>query len=104
MSRTHIMNLHSTVARISRNSLLETGVITYISTLDPSLLWGPGGCYISDVAPVLNKEILDIQATIGCRFTLKCVCDMIRTYSHMHRAFKYSQHSSITWPVWLKVC
>ena len=28
-------------------------------------------------------------------------CDMIRTYSQMHRTDKYSQHSSIIWPVWL---
>ena len=29
------------------------------------------------------------------------VHDMIRTYSQMHRTDKYSQHSSIIWPVWL---
>ena len=34
-----------------------------------------------------------------CEFTLKLVCDMIRTYSQMHRGDKYSQHSSIIWPV-----
>ena len=33
--------------------------------------------------PVLSKEFLDIQATIECRFTLKCVRDMIRTYSQL---------------------
>ena len=27
----------------------------------------------SDIAPVLSKEFLDIQATIECRFTLKSV-------------------------------
>ena len=32
-------------------------------------------------------------------FTLKRVRDMIRTYSQMHRTDKYSQHSSIIWPV-----
>ena len=46
-----------------------------------------------------SKEFLDIQATIECGFTLKRVRDMIRTYSQMHRADKYSQHSSIIWPV-----
>ena len=25
----------------------------------------------------------------------------VRTYSQMHRTYKYSQHSSIIWPVWL---
>ena len=36
--------------------------------------------YTSDIAPVLSKEFLDIQATIECRFTLKSVRDMIITY------------------------
>ena len=48
-----------------------------------------------------TKEFLDIQATIECGFTLKRVRDMIRTYSQIHRTDKYSQHSSIIWPVWL---
>ena len=39
-------------------------------------------CYLTlDIAPVLSKEFLDVQATIECRFILKCVCDMIITYS-----------------------
>ena len=55
----------------------------------------------SDFAPVSSKEFLDIQATIECGFTHKRVDDMIRTYSQMHPTDKYSQHSSILWPVWL---
>ena len=35
--------------------------------------------YTSDIATVSSKEVLDIQATIECGFTLKH--DMIRTYS-----------------------
>ena len=35
----------------------------------------------SDIASVSSKDFLDIQATTECRFTLKCVCDMIRTHS-----------------------
>ena len=46
-------------------------------------------------------SFLDIQANIECWFTLKRVCDMTRTHSQMHRTDKYSQHSSIIWPVWL---
>ena len=56
---------------------------------------------ISDMAPVLSKEFLDIQATIKCKFTLKLVRDRIITYSQMHRTDKYSQHTSIIWPAWL---
>ena len=33
--------------------------------------------------PVSSKEFLDIQANIECRFTLKRVHDMIRTYSQL---------------------
>ena len=38
--------------------------------------------FLMSFAPVSSKEFLDIQATIECRFTLKRVRDMIRTYSH----------------------
>ena len=37
--------------------------------------------------PFLLKEFLDIQATIECGFTLKCVCDMIETYSQVYLGF-----------------
>ena len=36
--------------------------------------------YSSDIASVLSKEFLDIQATVEYGFTLKHVRDMIRTY------------------------
>ena len=53
-----------------------------------------------NVAPVLSKEFLDIQANIECGFTLKSTHDMIRTYSQMPCADNYSQRSSIILPVW----
>ena len=43
----------------------------------------------------------EVPSTTDCRFTLKCACDMIRTQSQMYHTDKYSQHSSITWSVWL---
>ena len=46
-------------------------------------------------------EFLDIEVTIEHGFTLRCVCDMIITYSQMHCTDKYSQHSSMIWPLWL---
>ena len=52
------------------------------------------------IVPASSKKFLDIQATIKCGFTLKHMRDIIRTYSQMHRTYKYSQHSSIIWPVW----
>ena len=42
-----------------------------------------------------------LSVDIECGFTLKRIRDMIRTYSQMHYTDKYSQHSSIIWPVWL---
>ena len=39
--------------------------------------------------------------TTKCGFILKLVCNMVITYTQMHRTDKYSQHSSIFWPVWL---
>ena len=37
-------------------------------------------------------------------FTMKRVCDMIRTYGQMHCTNRYSQHSSIIWPDWANGC
>ena len=37
--------------------------------------------------PVWSNEFLDIQATIECRFTVKSVHDMIRTYKHLRTTY-----------------
>ena len=42
-----------------------------------------------DIAPVSSKEFLHIQANTEYGFTLKCVCDMTRTYSERHRTDKW---------------
>ena len=50
------------------------------------------------------RSFLTFRQTIECRFTQKLVRDMIIIYSYnnnMHLTDKYSQHSSIIWPVWL---
>ena len=41
-----------------------------------------------DTALVLSKEFLEIQATIGCRFILKRVRDIIKTYSEINPSNK----------------
>ena len=64
--------------------VLDSSSVVVISTLD--------------MMPVLAEMFLDIQATLECRFTLKRGCDMIRTYSQMHRTDKDSQNSSTIWP------
>ena len=47
-----------------------------------------------------NCNFLDIQTTIKCGLTLKPVRGMTRTYNQMYRTDKYSEHSSVIWPVW----
>ena len=49
----------------------------------------------------MSRNFLLEAGTIECEFTLKRVCDMIRTYSQMHCADKHWQHRSIIWLVWL---
>ena len=71
---------------MSRNSLLEAGAKSEGE--------------LTDFAPASSKEFLDIQATIECGFTLKRVRDTTGTCSQMHRTDKYSEDSSIIWPVW----
>ena len=58
------------------------------------LIFRYGACFEQGVS------CFDIQATVECGFTLKLVRDMIKTYNQMCRTDKYSQHSSIMWPVW----
>ena len=50
-----------------------------------------------------SKEFLGIQI-IECRFTLKRVYSIRITNSQKHRTDKYSQHSSIIWPIRLNGC
>ena len=53
----------------------------------------------SDIPLVSSNKFLGIQVTIECGFTLKRICDIIRTYSQIHCTDKHFQHSSIIWPV-----
>ena len=47
----------------------------------------------SEFAPASNKEFR--ETTIECEFTLKCIREMVRTYSQLNHTDNYSQHSSI---------
>ena len=40
-----------------------------------------------DIVSVSSKEFLDIHATTECRFTLKCLCDMIKRQSPCHLCY-----------------
>ena len=77
---------------------------TLYSCLNVTELLAPSRRHIlrlSDSNGTWSKEFLGIQATVECGFTLKLVRDMIKTCNQMHRTVKYSQLSSIIWPVWL---
>ena len=57
--------------------------------------------YISAFVPASSNDFLDTETTIDSGYTLNRLRDMIRTYIQMHRTDKYSQRSSITFPVQL---
>ena len=70
------------------------------------LFRGYGACFVS------ARSFLAFRQTIKCRFTLKLVCDIIITYSKVHRTDKHgvSQHRSLilkkklaSWAKWLSV-
>ena len=47
------------------------------------------------------RSSLAFRQAIECGFILNLVGDMIITYSQMHHIDRYSQHSSVIWPVWV---
>ena len=57
--------------------------------------------YTSDFKPFLSKHFLGIKVTIKCGLSQKCVRDMKITHRQTHRTDKFSQYSSIIWPVGL---
>ena len=63
------------------------------------------GQYYAKVIEELKKDVAKEGKNLGCReeyrIPFEHVRDMIITYSQMYRTGKYSQHSSIIWPVWL---
>ena len=52
--------------------------------------WSLSDCNWSHLnfTAALSKEFFDTQATIECEYSLKCVCDMTRTYSQMNHTDK----------------
>ena len=54
---------------------------------------------IANIFRIARNYFIVIQATIEGGFILKRLLDMIRIYIQMHRLHKYSEHSSVNWPV-----
>ena len=70
-------------ASVKANTMMSTKFVLVTATgLEPTTTY-------------LVNEHSTIQATVECRFLLKHVRDMTRTYSQMHRTDKYPQLSSI---------
>ena len=84
------VNLHSLVAWMSRNSLLETGTISWSLSDSNGILTHKHLVR----KRTLNHYTNHIAAwmSIAYRFTVKHVRDMIVTYNQMHRTDEYSQH------------
>ena len=60
---------------------------------------------VSDMASVSSKEFLNIQATIECGFTLKRVCDMMRTFSQKRYILRHVSIGNILpWFCFIKCC
>ena len=73
---------------MSKNSLLEKSAISEV------------------LSEEFRKEFVDIQATIACGFTLKCVRDILIKCSQMHRADKLTTQLNhlASLSKWLSVC
>ena len=56
---------------------------------------------IFDIAHVSSKQFFEIHTNIERGFTLKWVRDIKGIYIQIQRTDKYSQHSSVLWPVCL---
>ena len=106
-----IWSLRSSNAMWPHNHLVRKWTLNHLAKLAKWLscvasiyLYGAFDCMLLSCHVHISewiKELLEIQATIDCRFTLKSVSDMIIRYNQMLHTEKYSQHSSIIWPVWL---
>ena len=96
-SRREIWSLGDCNWTRAHNHLVHKWTLNHLAKLAKWL-----SCVVSTyLYGVFDCMFLDIHAAIECGFTLKRVRDMISTYSQMHRTDKYSQHSSVIWPVWL---
>ena len=104
--RVTVCSYHVTYAFQSESTLYGCLNVKELLARSRSKIWSLSDCnWTQTHNQLVHKRTLNhlaklaIQATIECGFTLKRVRDMIRTYSQMHRTDKYSQHSSIIWPV-----
>ena len=95
------MNINSGIFWETMSTLCINAVLKLKQLITTSCLYVITMYYIQIRPLLLERSSLTFRQNTECRFTLKLVRYMIITYSQMHRAYKYSQHSSIIWPVWL---
>ena len=56
--------------------------------------------YLSNFWRTLKMSLINCEISLMLAWSKNCYLKRL-LYSQMHRADKYSQHSSIIWPVWL---
>ena len=102
MSLTHFrVNPHSIVASTSRTPCSKLKWNLKCLSVRLQTMWFSCSHLNFRFPAWFEQEFLDVQATIECGFTLKCVREMTRTYIQMHRTDKYSQ--ILGRPVWINV-
>ena len=100
MSLTHFrVNPHSIVASTSRTPCSKLKWNLKCLSVRLQTMWFSCSHLNFRFPAWFEQEFLDVQATIECGFTLKCVREMTRTYIQMHRTDKYSQ--ILRRPVWI---
>ena len=100
MSLTHFrVNPHSIVAWTSRTPCSKLKWNLKCLSVRLQTMWFSCSHLNFRFPAWFEQEFLDVQATIECGFTLKCVREMTRTYIQMHRTDKYSQ--ILRRPVWI---
>ena len=90
-------------AWISRNSVVEACTISEVYMTATGCGFESRCCHVNFRYGTLFDQGVPwyLDRTIEFGFTLKVVRNMIITYSQLHLTGKYSQRSSIFWPVWL---
>ena len=82
--RTHNYLVHKqTLNHLANLTKLASSAKWLSVRLPTKWLWVLLSLKSSDIAPVLSKEFLVGQATVECRFTLKCVRGMIIAYNQI---------------------
>ena len=88
-----------TIRRRSHNTTQSFGKLGYM--VECSLKFVPCSDLNFRYCPCSKKTCPWPSGKLTMKLQSIQVCDMTKTYSQIHYTDKFSQHSSITWTVWL---